>query len=248
MAIESEDRWVIAHATWSAALVPSARGDWESAERLEREIARRARDASSATRRCRRSSPRSSPRRRSARADVLATLAPLAQRGTSTTPMLPWQHLQAHALVDAGRLDEAAAFIAEADALAPRARQPLLAARLCARARQAGARAPRRPTRATEAFETARGLVEPLGMPYEQALIELAHAQLLRRDGKRRAASSLLLDARGRLTALRALPALRRCEQELTACGLTPAPRSARDYARLTPQETAVDAARRVRA
>ena len=39
VAIESEDRWVIAHATWSATLVPSARGDWQSAERLEREIA-----------------------------------------------------------------------------------------------------------------------------------------------------------------------------------------------------------------
>ena len=152
--------------------------------------------------------------------------------------MLPWQHLYAHALVDAGRSMKPARSSRGRRAAAAR-RQPLLAARLRhARAKLALARHDSRA--ATEAFEAARGLVEPLGMPYEQALIELAHAQLLRRDGKRRAASALLLGARGRLTALRALPALRRCEQELTACGLTPAPRSARDYARLTPQETAV--------
>ena len=50
-----------------------------------------------------------------------------------------------------------------------------------------------------DASFAARELVEPLRMPYEQALIELAHAQLLRREGKRRAASELLLGARGRL-------------------------------------------------
>ena len=51
----------------------------------------------------------------------------------------------------------------------------------------------------------ARELVEPLRMPYEQALIELAHAQLLRREGKRRAASELLLQ-RARDTSPRSAP------------------------------------------
>jgi DNA-binding NarL/FixJ family response regulator len=91
-----------------------------------------------------------------------------------------------------------------------------------------------------DAYLAARELIEPLRMPYEQALIELAHAQLLRREGKRRAASELLLNARGHFATLGAVPALRRCDQELTACGLRPAPRSAKDYAGLTPQETAV--------
>ena len=50
----------------------------------------------------------------------------------------------------------------------------------------------------------------------------------------------LLLEARETFASLSALPALRRAERELTVCGLRPAARSARDYARLTPQETAV--------
>jgi DNA-binding NarL/FixJ family response regulator len=48
------------------------------------------------------------------------------------------------------------------------------------------------------------------------------------------------LEARETFASLSALPALRRAERELTASGLRPAARSARDYARLTPQETAV--------
>ena len=91
-----------------------------------------------------------------------------------------------------------------------------------------------------DAFTHAREILEPLGMPYEQSLVELSHAQLLRRAGKRRAAAVLLLAARDRLAALSARPALRRCEQELTACGLAPAARTAHDFVRLTPQETAV--------
>jgi len=77
-------------------------------------------------------------------------------------------------------------------------------------------------------------------MPYELALFELAHGQQLRRAGKRRAAAAVLEGARGRLAALSALPVLTRCERELAACGLTPTARSGRDYARMTPQETAV--------
>lgn len=237
VAIESEDRWVVAHARWSSAFVADARGDADSVERLQREVA---------------SDPATFERHTALQgvfaaqlaasqdrpADVLAALAPLAERHPELT-LLGWHDRQAHALVDLGRLDAAEAFAREAEALATARRQPLLAARLMhARARIAFAR--HAPEEATAALTRAREIVEPLRMPYEQALLELAHAQILRREGKRRAASELLLDARERFAALSAVPALNRCERELTACGLRPAPRSAKDFAGLTPQETAV--------
>ncbi|MDA0181343.1 LuxR C-terminal-related transcriptional regulator [Solirubrobacter phytolaccae] len=236
VATESEDRWVLAQAQWAASLVATARGDLESVQRLaavvvaeraefERHTALQALFAAQVA------AAQERP------ADVLEHLRPVVALQADFT-VLPWQHLHAHALVDLERLDEASAFIDEAAALATARRYPLLAARLLhARARVAIAR---HGDGATEAFEAARELLESLEMPYERAIVALAHAQLLRREGRRRVASELLLEARKTFTALSAQPALRRCEQELTACGLRPAVRSTRDYARLTPQETAV--------
>ena len=77
-------------------------------------------------------------------------------------------------------------------------------------------------------------------MPFQRALLEFAHGQVLRRAGQRRAAANQLHAARDRLAGLRARPYLERCERELAACGLTPAKRSASDPRRLTPQESAV--------
>lgn len=237
VAIESEDRWVVANAQWAASLVAGGRGDWESVERLQHEVA---------------AEPATFERHTAIQhlfaaqlaaaqdrpADVLARLAPLAALNADIA-VFPWHHLHAHALVDLGRLDAAEAFLGEAEAQAAARRVPLVIARL-AHARGRLAMAQHAAAAATEAFERARAALESLPMPYERALIDLAFAQFLRREGRRRAASELLLDARERLSALAALPALRRCEQELTVCGLRPAARSARDYARLTPQETAV--------
>lgn len=237
IAVESEDRWVVAHARWSASLVAGARGDVETVERLQREVI---------------SEPGRFERhtalqglfaaqvaaRQERPAEVLALLEPLAALRIDFTA-LPWQHLYAHALVDIGDLARAEAFLDEAEPRAGACRYPLLVARLRhGRARLAIAR--HDPVGALGAFAAARDGLAALGMPYEQALIDLAHAQLLRREGARRAASERLLAARDTFAGLGALPALRRCEQELAACGLTPAARSAKDYARLTPQETAV--------
>ena len=221
VAIESEDRWVIAHAQWSAAFVASARGDRESAERCSEVAAEPATFERHAALQHLFGAQLAAAQERPA--DVLAHLAPLAALHADFT-VLPWQHLQAHALVDVGRLDAAEAFIDEADALAAARRDPLSPPASHARARLAVAR--HTPEAAIDR-SSARVRRCRRRMPYERALIELAHAQLLRREGKRRAASELLLDVRETFAALAALPALRRAEQELTACGLRPSTRSA---------------------
>lgn len=77
-------------------------------------------------------------------------------------------------------------------------------------------------------------------MPYERALTELAHGQFLRRRRQRRAAAEALANARDRLAAVGAQPALERCERELEATGLSPNRPAAKGPAQLTPQELTV--------
>lgn len=243
LAIESEDRWVVADARAAASLVPLARGDWEAAEALLAEIER---DVASFERHiavqalagAQLAAARERP------AAVLAALAPLDRLegavGADDPTFYPWQHLKADALVDAGRLEDAAAWIAACEATATRRSDPLLRARLLhARGRLAVA-AHDDPGAAGAAFASARELLAQLDLPYELARVELAHGRLLRREGRRRAAAALLSAARERLVALSAGPAIAHCDQELQACGLAPAARSERDAGRLTPQETAV--------
>ena len=127
LAVESEDRWVIALAHWSASDVPSARGDWPVAEAhvraiqeqsptFERHIAAEA--IATAGLAAAQDRPRDVlPRARAARADR-------TRDGVDDPAFLPWQHLKAHALVDAGELDAAEQFIASASALATARSQP----------------------------------------------------------------------------------------------------------------------------
>ncbi len=232
LAIESEDRWVVAQAHSAASHVPIARGDWAVAEAhvyatrehlagIERNIAVAALASASLA------AARGRP------VEVLEALAPLHAmargEGVDDPAYVPWQHLEAAALLDAGQLDAAEACLADDRG------SPLMAARLaCVRGRLAVMRA--RPDEAAAAFEEA----EALAMPYERALIELEHGRFLRRAGERRAASALLLAAHARFLDVGASPALARCGQELAACGLTPSARKTRDYSALTPQELAV--------
>jgi DNA-binding CsgD family transcriptional regulator len=242
LAVESEDRWVVALAHWSASHVPAARGEWPVAEAhvsaiqeqsptFERHIAAEA-IATAAL-----AAARDRP------IEVLQALEPLDQieprEGVDDPAFLPWQHLKAHALVDAGELDAAEQFIASATVLATTRQNPVLVARLAhARARLEFAR--HDVESATASLQNANAVVEVLAMPYEQALIELSQGQMLRRSGERRAAAATLLAAHRRLSELGAQPALQRCETELGACGLAPAARKTRDYTTLTPQELAV--------
>jgi DNA-binding CsgD family transcriptional regulator len=175
--------------------------------------------------------------------EVLRALEPLdriePREGVDDPAFLPWQHLKAHALVDAGEPDAADRFIDTASADAAVRGNPLLAARL-AHARGKLQFARHDAEGATASLQEAHAQVETLAMPYEQALIELSQGQVLRRTGERRAAADTLVAAHGRLSRLGAHTALHRCETELAACGLAPAARKTRDYTTLTPQELAV--------
>jgi DNA-binding CsgD family transcriptional regulator len=106
------------------------------------------------------------------------------------------------------------------------------------RGRLEGARG--RVAEAEASFRRGLEAVEELPMPFQQALLELAFGEVLRRAGQRRAAAQRLQAARERLVGLRARPFVGRCERELAACGLAPARRSAFDPSRLTAQELAV--------
>ena len=242
LGVESDDRWVIGQARWTASCVPSARGDWavaeahvqaitEQAPTFERHVAAEAIAAAGLA------AARERP------GDVLAALEPLERMqpgdGASDPAFLPWQHLEAHALVEIGELEAAEHFIASAAAVAAERANPLLAARVAhARGKLEFARHDLR--RAAASLEDARAIVEPLGMPYEQGRIELTQGQVLRRAGERRAAAATLVAAQGSFSALGAQPALQRCENELAACGLAPSARKTHDYRALTPQERAV--------
>ena len=72
------------------------------------------------------------------------------------------------------------------------------------------------------------------------AMDQLALGEVLRRQGRRRAAADVLGRAHGALTRLGAVGAVERVERELVACGLTPARRGGVDRDRLTPQEREV--------
>ena len=227
---------------WAVICVPAARGDWSTADAYAAHAA---------------AEPRDPVDRRvavgmalalvaSARGDaeaVLAALEPVA--ALSPNPAVdepgfwPWQDLYAEALVGVGRAEDADAFLQPHEALAERRGRPSAIAKL-ARARGRTDAALGRRESAAAAFERALAHIEPLGMPYDRALIEFAHGQFLRRNGRRRAAADQLSRARDTFAALEARPALERCERELEACGLKPSKRGTNEPPELTPQEQAV--------
>jgi DNA-binding CsgD family transcriptional regulator len=174
---------------------------------------------------------------------VLRALEPvvgLAERSGADEPgFWPWQDLYGDALISAGRLQDAAEFLAPHEELAAgRGRGSMIASLARVRGRLEAARG--RLPAAEAAFHQGLAEVGRLPLPFQRALLELAYGQVLRRAGHRRAAADQLQAARDRLAGLRARPYLERCERELTACGLTPGKRSAFDPSRLTAQELAV--------
>jgi DNA-binding CsgD family transcriptional regulator len=227
---------------WSVILVPAARGDWAAAEAYAARAAAEARDPVDK----RVAVGMALALLASARGDhaaVLAALEPVAE--LSPNPAVdepgfwPWQDLYGEALVADGRAEEADRFLATHERLADERGRPSTIARL-ARVRGRIEAALGHREAAAEAFARALEHIEPLDMPYERALVQFAHGQFLRRNGSRRAASEQLTRARETLAALRARPALERCERELVACGLKPNRRGSDQPPELTPQEQAV--------
>ena len=227
---------------WAAIAVPAARGDWAAADTYARMAAAEPIEATDRT------VPLGMTRAlaASARGDaeaVLAALEPVAalspNPGIDEPGFWPWHDLYGDALVALGRAAEADAFLRPHEARAAERDRPGPIAKL-ARVRGRVEATLGRREQATAAFKRALEHVEPLGLPYEQALIQYAHGQFLRRNGRRRAAADELTRARDALADLGARPALERCERELATCGLTPAKRGGSPRPDLTPQEQAV--------
>jgi DNA-binding CsgD family transcriptional regulator len=237
---ESGHEWLRPLARLAAVTVSAARGEWAAAQ--EHAAAASARPGDYPLMRV--ASGLAGATVASAGGDhegVLRALGPvveLAGRAGADEPgFWPWQDLYADALVSAGRWDEAEAFLVPHEELAMARGWRVMAARLArVRGRLEAARG--RVDTAEAAFGRAVAGLE--GLPFQRALSELAFGQVLRRAGQRRSAAERLSAARERLVGLRARPYVERCEQELAACGLAPAKRSAFDPSRLTAQELAV--------
>jgi DNA-binding CsgD family transcriptional regulator len=239
---ESGHDWLRPLARCAAAAVPAARGEWAAAEEHAA-----AAEAGSSEYELMVASARTAralvPAARGDHVGVLRAMGPVAalveQAGVDESGFWPWQDVFADALVSAGRLEEAEVFLAPHEEFAAtRGRWSTVARLARVRGRLEAARG--RLPEAEAAFGRAAESLEGLVAPFDRALLDLAHGQVLRRAGQRRAAAKRLAAARERFATLRARPYMERCEQESAACGLAPAKRSGVDPSRLTAQELAV--------
>jgi DNA-binding CsgD family transcriptional regulator len=239
---DSGHTWLRPLVHWAATVVPAARGDWSVADEHVRLSVAQTSDyelmiIGSALARAHLAAARGD-------ADaVLRGMAPLLEvvptDAIDEPGFWPWRDLYGDALVSAGLLDDADAFLGPREALARDRGRTVEAVRLTrVRGRLESARGNARAAEAV--FEAGLGQLRRLPLPFERALSELAYGQTLRRHGKRRLAAAHLQAAVDRFASLEARPYLERCERELIACGLAPADRRAFDPTRLTAQEKAV--------
>jgi DNA-binding CsgD family transcriptional regulator len=153
--------------------------------------------------------------------------------------ILAWPVHYAEALVDVGRLDDAAREVGVLEDVA-RARERCSRLAGLARVRGKLAASRREVGAARGAFEEALELSGQGADALEQARAHEAYGRFLRRRGERRSAIAELEMARERFLSLEAAPFLDRCDTELVACGLSPGPRSRDRAGALTPQERVV--------
>ena len=140
--------------------------------------------------------------------------------------------LEAEALLQVGRLDEAAELLDRSE--------PDSAGWWRLSAMLAYARGD--VTQARDAFVQGQDVAGLGDSPLTQGTFELAHGHFLRRNGRRGAAASRLRSARELLEPLGARPLLARCDVELSACGVRGAGAAGPKDLGLTPRETAVAA------
>ncbi|HYI20839.1 MAG TPA: AAA family ATPase [Solirubrobacteraceae bacterium] len=174
---------------------------------------------------------------------ALAAMAPVAGPGAPAAlaepGFWPWQSVYAASLLALQRLDELDAFARRHHAIAV-ARGLRSAQGRMGRIQGQLALARAEPAEAIARLEEAVAHHAAAGMPFELAMDELTLGEVLRRQGRRRAAADVLNRAHGVLTRLGAAAAVERVERELVACGLNPARRGTADRDRLTPQEREV--------
>ncbi len=239
---EAGHEWLRPLARWVAVEVLASRGDWSAAEAHVRRASAESADyelmiVAAALARADLASVRGDHE------EVLRALEPVLalqpREGIDKPGFWPWPHLYGDALVSAGRLDEATAFLARHEELAEERKRRSSIARL-ARARGRLEAAAGRMESAHVAFRHGLDQLHDLPLPFERASLELAYGQVLRRRGHRRAATLHLESAHERFTGLGARPFVERCVRELKGSGLAPAKRTNADPARLTPQELAV--------
>ena len=239
---ETGHEWLRPLARWAAVEVFASRGDWSSAEAHVRRASAQSGDyelmiVAAALAKASLASVRGD------HVQVLRALEPVLalqpREGIDEPGFWPWPHLYGDALVSAGRLDEAAAFLAPHEALAEERKRRSSVARL-ARVRGRLEAAAGRLESADAAFRHGLDQLHELPLPFERASLELAYGQMLRRRGHRRAASLQLESAHERFVRLGAHPFVERCARELQGSGLTPVKRINADPGRLTPQELAV--------
>ncbi|SFT08198.1 regulatory protein, luxR family [Saccharopolyspora flava] len=180
-----------------------------------------------------------------ARADsdgVLRALHPLTRPSPSSSTdspgHWPWQDMHAHALILLGRLDEADEFLTPHEKLAEQRGHASMRARLAAaRGRLHGARGD--VTAASASFDEALELISALPLRYDQARINFAYGQTLRRLRRRARADVVLNAARDGFAAMGATTYVERCDRELKAGGVHRI-RPEQSPNALTPQEESV--------
>ncbi len=181
---------------------------------------------------------------------VLRTVAPLVDlpAGRSGGPSAgttldqpgwwPWQDLHGYALLQAGQLDEADAFLRKHERLAAEQGARATTARLSGvRGRWYDAVGDEAAAR--RCFDEGLRLLDELPLRYDRARLTFIYGRMLRRAGKRRDADTRLSAARDAFVTLDAAVEVARCDRELAAGGVSAA-RGERAPSELTAQERAV--------
>jgi DNA-binding CsgD family transcriptional regulator/tetratricopeptide (TPR) repeat protein len=244
IASDAHQRWLASFGHALAVLPLAARGQWEPAS-AHLHAAQEATDrlGSPAAVAYTAAAAAQLARARDDDAGVIAALRPLhrlrRRDGVGEPGIVAWEDLLVDALVGIGDRGQAEAVLVPFERrAADRDRRSSLAA--AARARGSLEAARGNPSAAEAAFRAGLTHARRVQMPFEHALLRLAFGRFLRRVRRRVAAAAELRASRDVLAKLGARPYLRRCEQELAACGFVAEDRARPDAVQLTPQEQAV--------